>query len=117
MAVAEDPEIARDAIRGHVAYYLGSGEGYRRAVASRFPDAADQIAEAWRSGERRVATSHVTDEMVTSLCVAGTPDEARAQLRHLVKNSVIDHPIVTIPQQTADELAEPTIEALAPDGL
>jgi 5,10-methylenetetrahydromethanopterin reductase len=114
-AVAEDPEVAHNAIRGHVAYYAGSGEGYRQAVASRFPDAADRIAEAWRSGERRAAAGHVTDEMVTALGVAGTPDEARAQLRDLAENPVIDRPIVTIPQQTADELAEPTVEALAPD--
>jgi hypothetical protein len=49
--------------------------------------------------------------------VAGTPDEAYAQLRDLIENSVVDRPIVTIPNQTADELAEPTIEALAPEGL
>jgi alkanesulfonate monooxygenase SsuD/methylene tetrahydromethanopterin reductase-like flavin-dependent oxidoreductase (luciferase family) len=116
-AVAEDPDVARDAIRGHVAYYAGSGEGYRQAVASQFPDAADRITEAWQSGERQKAAGYVTDEMVTALGVAGTPDEARAQLRDLVENSVIDHPIVIIPQQTADELAEPTIEALAPEGL
>ena len=112
-AVAEDPEVARDAVRGHVAYYAGSGEGYRQAVASQFPNAADRIAEAWQAGERQAAAGHVTDEMVTALGVAGTPDEARAQLHELTENSVIDHPIVTLPQQTADELAEPTIEALA----
>lgn len=116
-AVAEDPEVARDTIRGHVAYYAGSGEGYRQAVASRFPDTADRIAEAWQSGEHQKAAGYVTDEMVTALGVAGTPDEARAQLRDLTKNSVINHPIVIIPQQTADELAESTIEALAPKGL
>ena len=116
-AVAEDPNVARDAIRGHVAYYVGSGEGYRQAVAARFPDAAGKIAEAWRSGERRKAAGHVSDEMVSALGVAGTPDEARAQLHDLAENSVIDHPIVTIPQQTADELAESTIEALAPEKL
>ena len=114
-AVAEDSETARDAIRGHVAYYVGSGVGYQQAVAARFPDAADRIAEAWRSGERQQAADCVSDEMVSALGVAGSPNEARAQLRDLVENSVINHPIVTIPQQTADELAESTIEALAPE--
>ena len=116
-AVAEDSETARDAIRGHIAYYVGSGEGYQHAVAARFPDAANRIAGAWRSGERQQAVGHVSDEMVSALGVAGTPDEARAQLHELAENSVIDHPIVTIPQQTADELAESTIEALAPEKL
>ncbi|HET7323506.1 MAG TPA: LLM class flavin-dependent oxidoreductase, partial [Halococcus sp.] len=93
-AVADDPEVARDAIRGHIAYYTGSGEGYRQAVASRFPDAAEQIAEAWHSGERKAAAGSVSDEMVSALGVSGTPDEARTQLHELTENSVIDHPIV-----------------------
>ena len=116
-AVAEDSDVARDAIRGHVAYYVGSGEGYQQAVAAQFPDAADRIAEAWRSGERQKATGHVSDEMVNALGVAGTPDEARTQLRDLAENSVIDRPIVTIPQQSADDFAELTIETLAPEEL
>ncbi|WP_458189840.1 LLM class flavin-dependent oxidoreductase [Haladaptatus sp. NG-WS-4] len=116
-AVADDPEFARDALRGHLAYYVGSGEGYRKAVASRFPDAADRIAEAWRSNERDEAVGYVTDEMVSDLGVAGTPDEARTQLRALVENSVVDRPIVTIPQQVADDVAETTIEALAPENV
>lgn len=116
-AVTDDPAVARDAIRGHIAYYAGSGEGYRQAVGSQFPDAADRIAEAWRAGERKAAAGHVTDEMVAALGVAGTPDEARTQLRTLVEDSVVDHPIVTIPQQAADEVAERTIDALAPEQL
>jgi alkanesulfonate monooxygenase SsuD/methylene tetrahydromethanopterin reductase-like flavin-dependent oxidoreductase (luciferase family) len=114
-AVADDPDVARDAIRGHVAYYVGSGEGYRRAVAARFPDAADRIAEAWRSSNRSEAAGFVTDEMVSDLGVAGAPDEARQQLRALVEDPVVDRPIVTVPQQAADEVAESTIAALAPE--
>ena len=114
-AVADDPEVARDAIRGHVAYYVGSGEGYRQAVASQFPDAADQVAEAWQASERQAAADSVTDEMVSELGVAGTPGDAREQLQALVEDSVVDHPIVTVPQQAADAVAESTIEALAPE--
>jgi len=52
--------------------------------------------------------------MVHDLGVAGTPDDAREQLRELVAETAIDRPLVTIPEQAADELAEGTIEALAP---
>ncbi|WP_327051888.1 LLM class flavin-dependent oxidoreductase [Halomicrococcus gelatinilyticus] len=116
-AVADDPDAARDAIRGHVAYYVGSGEGYRNAVASRFPAAADRVAEAWQSGDRQEAADAVTDEMVADLGVAGAPAEAREQLQALVEDTVVDRPIVTIPQQAADDVAEATIEALAPANL
>ncbi|MFB6206187.1 MAG: LLM class flavin-dependent oxidoreductase [Haloglomus sp.] len=113
-AVHDDPARARDAVRGHVAYYVGSGEGYRRAVAERFPDEAEAVADAWRSGERDDARAAVTDEMVAALGVAGSPEEAREQLADLCATDVIDRPLVTIPQD-APGLLDDTIEALAPE--
>ncbi|WP_246988442.1 LLM class flavin-dependent oxidoreductase [Halorientalis marina] len=112
-AVSDGPEEARDAIRGHVAYYVGSGEGYRRAVAQSFPDAADEIASHWADGDRGAARGAVTDEMIEALGVAGTPEEARAQLAAL-QDGIVDLPIVTVPQQATD-LALETIQALAPE--
>ncbi|MDS0473592.1 LLM class flavin-dependent oxidoreductase [Natrinema sp. 1APR25-10V2] len=116
-AVSDDPETARDILRRHVAYYVGSGEGYRRAVATAFPDEADRIAEAWRDGEKRAAAGAVTDEMLADLGVAGTPDEAREQLRTLVAETGIDHPIVVVPEPASSEVTETTIAALAPERL
>jgi 5,10-methylenetetrahydromethanopterin reductase len=55
-AVADDSAVARDAIRGHIAYYVGSGSGYERAVASRFPDEAERVVAEWRDGNRSAAT-------------------------------------------------------------
>lgn len=114
-AVSEDAGEARDAVRGHVAYYVGSGEGYRNAVAQRFPDEAEAVADAWRSGERQAAAGEVTDEMVEALGVAGTPEAAREQLADLVDSTPIDVPLVTIPNQAVDEFADQTVEALAPE--
>ncbi|MFC4541241.1 LLM class flavin-dependent oxidoreductase [Halosolutus amylolyticus] len=113
--VSDDPEEARDVLRRHVAYYVGSGEGYRRAVATRFPGAADRIAEAWRNGEKRAAAGAVTEEMLADLGVAGTPEDAREQLRRLVAETGIDHPIVVIPEPASSDQTERTIDALAPD--
>ena len=112
-AVSEDPDEARDAIRGHVAYYVGSGDGYRRAVGAAFPE-ADAVAEAWREGDRREAAARVTDEMVDALGVAGTPEDARQQLETLEAETPIDHAIVVVPAQAAGELTDSTVEALAP---
>lgn len=113
-AVSDDPAEAADAIRGHVAYYVGNGEGYRRAVAKRFPAAADAIAEAWRSGDRSAAAGEVTDEMVADLGIAGTPEQARDDLAALVDETCIDRPLVTVPNNAVDEVGEQTVEALAP---
>src|SRR6056297_471148 len=109
----EDPEAARDAIRGHVAYYVGSGEGYRRAVAQEFPDEADAVAEKWQAGDRGEATDAVTDEMVAALGVSGTSEEASEQLA-AIADGIVDLPIITVPAQAAGDLAMETIEALAP---
>lgn len=113
-AVSDDGEEAYDAVRGHIAYYVGSGEGYRNAVAIQFPDRAGRIAETWQAGNRGDAASLVTDEMVHDLGVAGTPEEARERLRDLVTETAIDRPLLTIPEQAADSLTEGTIEALIP---
>jgi alkanesulfonate monooxygenase SsuD/methylene tetrahydromethanopterin reductase-like flavin-dependent oxidoreductase (luciferase family) len=111
-AVSDDPEAAKDAIRGHVAYYVGSGEGYRKAVAAEYPDRADDIADAWRDGDRTGAIDHVSDEMVDALGVAGTPETAEAKLADLP--DVVDHAMVVVPAQVAGELTDETVEALAP---
>jgi alkanesulfonate monooxygenase SsuD/methylene tetrahydromethanopterin reductase-like flavin-dependent oxidoreductase (luciferase family) len=113
--VDDDGEAARDALRGHVAYYVGSGEGYERAVGERFPDEASAVAEAWRDGDRGTARSHVTDEMLAALGVAGTPDEAREQFRSLLDGTPVDRPMVTLPSNASADQHERTIRELAPE--
>ncbi|MFC7058825.1 LLM class flavin-dependent oxidoreductase [Halovenus salina] len=114
-AASEDPERARAAVKGHLAYYVGSGEGYRRAVANSFPEQAEAIAEAWRSGEREAARAAVTDEMLDALGVAGTPQAARDQLAEIAALDAVDVPLVVIPDDTGDELRRETMDALAPE--
>lgn len=112
-AASEDAEEARDAVRGHLAYYVGSGKGYQNAVSEMFPEEADEVAEKWRSGDRGEATGAVTDEMVDALGVAGTPEEARGKLRDLIEDTCIDHPIITPPQTADEELTRQTVELMA----
>ena len=112
--VSDDGSEARRMVREHIAYYVGNGEGYERAVAGRFPDEAERVAERWRSGERGEAADAVTDGMVAALGVAGTPDEAREQLRDVAGMDVVDRPLLTIPN-SAGHLAERTLEELAPE--
>jgi alkanesulfonate monooxygenase SsuD/methylene tetrahydromethanopterin reductase-like flavin-dependent oxidoreductase (luciferase family) len=113
-AVADDSAAARAAVRGHLAYYVGSGEGYRRAVASAFPDEAARIAEAWGNGERDAARDAVTAEMIDALGVAGTPEEARERFDAVASLDVVDHPIVVVPDGADAETTDRTIAALAP---
>ena len=114
-AVSDDREEAVRAARGHIAYYVGSGEGYRKAVAQSFPDGADAVAEAWRDGDREDARAAVTEEMIEGLTVAGTPEEAREQFDAVAALDVIDEPLVVIPDGSPKELVEQTVAALAPE--
>jgi 5,10-methylenetetrahydromethanopterin reductase len=116
-AVADDPEEATAAIRRHLSYYVGSGEGYRRAVADRFPEAADRVATAWQDDDRDAAREAVTDEMVSALGVAGTPESAREQLRAIAAIDVIDEPIVVVPTGTSEPLRRRTVDELSPEKL
>ena len=112
-AVSDDPEKAHKALRGHIAYYTSSAEGYKKAIATYYPDEADKIAEKWHSGDRSKAVDLVTKEMVSDLGIAGTPENARNQLHELLQDSIIDRPLITIPEQAADDLAEQTIKELS----
>ena len=113
-AVSEDAERARSALCGHIAYYVGSGEGYRRAVANRFPEDADAVAETWRDGERERARKAVTDEMITALGIAGTPNEAREQFESIASLDTIDEPLIVVPTGTPEDIKERTVETLSP---
>jgi alkanesulfonate monooxygenase SsuD/methylene tetrahydromethanopterin reductase-like flavin-dependent oxidoreductase (luciferase family) len=112
-AVHEEPEQARDAVRGHVAYYVGNGEGYRRAVATEY-EAADEVAEAWRAGDRDTARELVTDEMVADLGIAGRAGEAREQLESVAAIDAVDEVLVVVPNGVGQELKSRTVEALGP---
>jgi alkanesulfonate monooxygenase SsuD/methylene tetrahydromethanopterin reductase-like flavin-dependent oxidoreductase (luciferase family) len=120
-AVDDDPAAARDAVRGHVAYYVGSGKGYERAVATRFPDEAAEVAAHWRGDgrerDRGAAKGAVTDGMVEALGVAGTPGTARQQLRDLLDLDVVDEPMIAVPQNASAETVERTVEELSPERL
>lgn len=113
-AASEDESRARDAIRGHLAYYIGSGEGYRNAVAMSFPDRAERIATAWNAGDRDEARERVTPEMIDALGVAGTPETIRERFADAIPD-LVDGVCVHVPE-TDPELVEPTVRGLAPSG-
>ena len=113
-AVDPDIETARDAIRGHVAYYVGSAAGYERAVATAFPDEASTVAAAWQSGDRDAARAAVSDEMVEALGVAATPDTAEDRFDALLREAPVDHAIVVVPPALDEAGITRTIDTLAP---
>jgi alkanesulfonate monooxygenase SsuD/methylene tetrahydromethanopterin reductase-like flavin-dependent oxidoreductase (luciferase family) len=118
-AVSDDPDEARDVIRANVAAYLGrfTDESYTTVVRRSFPDATARVADAWRRGDREGAIAAVTDEMVDAMGVEGTPEAARRRFREVRDHSVVDRPILMVPNGASAELARRTVDELAPDRL
>lgn len=114
-AVSDDADEAYATIRNHLAYYLGSSDGYKNAAALSFPDQATRVADAWRDGDRGAARKAVTDEMIDLLAIVGTPRVAREQFETLVARDVVDDVIVCIPVGASDDLRERTVGELAPN--
>jgi len=81
-AVSEDGEAAREAVRRHVAFYVGTmGAFYHRMLAeSGYAAEADGIRDAWRGGEPAEAADRETDEIVDAAAIAGPPGRARERL-------------------------------------
>ncbi len=115
--VKDDPELAKDELRAHVAYYAGASHGYRNAVASTYPENAVAIGEAWESGDREGAAAHVSDEMLPDFGVAGTPEMAREQCRDVLAATPIDVPILFFHPWVDDECIRRTRAELSPDLL
>lgn len=115
-AVSESAERARNAVRSHVAFYVGSADRYKRAVARAYPDEADTIRQRWEDGDRDDAREAITDEMIDDIAIAGTPDQARERLRDRFDLEFVDRVLLLHPDGV-DAIIETTVEALAPDKL
>jgi len=114
-AVAEDEGTAREQLADHLAYYVGSGSGYRRAVATAFPKAASTIAEHWHAGDRTAARAAVTEEMTDALGIIGTPETARERFFDFIGRPLVDEALVVPAGRPDAERVWRTVEAIAPD--
>lgn len=118
-AVSDDPEEARYQIRKIVATFAGRylDDTYRNAIGQMFPDESVRLAEMWRSGKQEKAIQSVPDEMVDVLGIAGTPEQAREQLRALLDHSTVDTPILHFPSGGDETLTKRTLIELSPELL
>ena len=82
-AVADDPTEARAMARREVATYLPFESIRTVFEVSGFGDARAAAAAAFRRNDRAGVLAQVTDEMVDTVTVAGTPDECRDRLEAL----------------------------------
>jgi 5,10-methylenetetrahydromethanopterin reductase len=80
-------EEARLNVAKVIAYYVGGmGTYYHRAVSEAgFKTEADNIRAAWERGDRITATKEVSQRLVDSVALTGTPEECRTRLEEFRK--------------------------------
>ncbi|WP_255149865.1 TIGR04024 family LLM class F420-dependent oxidoreductase [Halorarius halobius] len=113
----EDGDRARELATQHGVFYLGGmGTFYRDSLARQgYEDAAHDIYDKWQDGEREAAMARFREEeLLDELSVAGTPEQARDQLREWEAMDEVDAVSVSFPRAADIEDVEATMDALAP---
>jgi probable F420-dependent oxidoreductase len=111
--VDEDGDAARRAARGVIAFN-STVATYRPILAHHGWDAeGDRIREAWQRGDLSGMAAAVTDEMLETVAVAGTPEEVRRQLAR--RRDLFERTLLWTPFGGLDGVRA-VIDALAPAG-
>lgn len=112
----DDGERAEKLVTQHLAFYLGGmGTYYRDSLARQgYEDLAHEIYDAWQAEERERALSLVSTELREKMGVAGTPEQARAELEAYESLDGVDAIYTAFPRGARPAEIEETMEALAP---
>jgi len=111
-----DREQARELARQHVPFYIGGmGTFYRDALARQgYEDTAYEIAEQWGSGEKAAAADAISDELLDSIAVAGTPEDCRDRIAQFEDIDGVDAINISFPRAAEPDTIDTTIDVLAP---
>jgi len=112
--VTDQPELAFDLIRAHVAYYVGGmGTFYRDAVARfGFSDIASRVHQLWQNGQRKEAVHAITNELIAQVALAGSASDCRRRLKEY-RAAGADMPIIVIPHGAPANVIVKTLETCA----
>ena len=92
--VSNDSDDAIQRAKKTLAFYVSVGKIYREFLAKNgFENETKNIFEEFKKSGFKSNHELVTDVMLNSLCIAGSPDEAKLQLDKF-RNSGIDLPII-----------------------
>ena len=92
--ISKDADSAIERAKKTVAFYISVGKVYREFLAKNgFNNETNNIFEEFKKSGFNSNHELVTDSMLESLCIAGTPDECKKQLQNF-SESGIDLPII-----------------------
>jgi coenzyme F420-dependent oxidoreductase len=109
---------ARELVRQHVAFYIGGmGTYYRDNLARQgHEEVAHTVYDEWNDGDREEALAAIDDDLLDSIAVGGTPDEARDLLGEFAAIDGVDSLSISFPRGASVKQILSTMEALAPAG-
>ncbi len=92
--VSDDSEKAVLRAKKTIAFYVSVGDVYRKFLSGHgYHKETDEIYDEFKKSGFRTNHNLVTDAMLQSLAISGTPNECKKQLRNFV-NAGIDQPIL-----------------------
>jgi F420-dependent oxidoreductase-like protein len=122
VVVTDDLEVGRDAVRAHLALYVGGmgsrERNYYNQVFCRygFEAEARRVQDLYLSRRREEAMAALTDEMIDLVTIIGPVAECRRRLDELERVGVQEAAIgLQVPGGGPDQVLE-ALEALAPVG-
>jgi len=93
-SVAEDSDIAIDRAKKTLAFYVSVGKIYREFLAKNgFKNETSNIFDEFKKSGFKSNHELVSDSMLQSLCISGSPEECRKQLQ-IFRETGIDLPII-----------------------
>ncbi len=93
-SVSDDEEVAMERARKTLAFYVSVGEIYRKFLAKNgFRKETDAIFQEYQKSGLKQNYQIVTNRMLESLTICGTPEKCRAQIRTIYEAG-ITHPII-----------------------
>lgn len=92
--VSKDEEVAKERAQKTLAFYVSVGEIYRKFLAQNgFKNETDNIYSEYLKSGLKSNHEFVTDSMLESLVICGTPEQCKEQLRRIYDCGVT-HPII-----------------------
>ena len=92
--ISNDSEEAIQRAKKTVAFYISVGKIYRDFLANNgFKNETSNVFEEFKKSGFKSNHELVTDSMLNSLCISGSPEEAKIQLEKF-RNAGIDLPII-----------------------
>ncbi|HJM25864.1 MAG TPA: LLM class flavin-dependent oxidoreductase [Nitrosopumilus sp.] len=92
--ISDDSEKAIQRAKKTLAFYVSVGKIYREFLSKNgFKNETNEIFEEFKKSGFKSNHELVTDSMLNSLCIAGSPDEVRSQLNEF-RGAGVDLPII-----------------------